>query len=181
MFETSRPFNCNGDEKVDGQAIHFLSFEVNTNQIINVQVEIMDDFPFAVVKFYDEEFKNAEDPFGIVTGKGNGQIIFRTCLEIMIWFYKQDPRLSFGFAGAPTFDEIEKPDGKETQRSRIYQGIATRFFAPINFQHLPISGHSTYVLLNRAYCDPDPALAPMMYKSLQKAYPEASCWHALLG
>lgn len=151
MFDSSYKFRyCNHSNIKKGQGQynvreHILTFSCKkTNQYI-VHVEEHPHFVY-VIKFHLKSHRLSEKKYNLQTNLHDPLTVIGTCVEIMLYFYKQNPFASFAFIGANSLDEISV---KNTRRFKIYRRIMENSFSPFTFNHLIFEDENAYVLLNK--------------------------------
>lgn len=125
--------------------MYIYSFKsTKTNKDYIVRIEDLDKNAFALKYFLKESAKN-KNRYKILTKLNEPFQVFRTCIDIMIDFLKNNKKASFIVVGEASTNE-EKTN---TQRYRIYEYMFKNFFSVIHFEHYNLVKHSIYVLLNR--------------------------------
>ena len=81
--------------------------------------------------------------------------VFVTCASIIPSIIKEYPQASFAVNGAESMDfESDKVEKKaNNQRFRIYRTMALNLFGRETFEHIEYSNVSSYLLVNKNYCD----------------------------
>lgn len=120
---------------------------------------------FCAVKFHlaRDQFKGKEK-YKILTRFNDAPRVIRTCVNIMIEMYKQNPYRSFGFIG----ENSEKENKTNTKRFRIYKRVMENFFSPEKFFHFSDVNSSCYLLINKD--NPDKDLAIHVIEMLHSLY-----------
>jgi hypothetical protein len=98
-----------------------------------------------ILKFHLKCHNKADDKYSRMTKFNDVTKVLRTCIDIMIQMYKDNPYSSFGFMGANMVDE-EIPANK---RFRVYSVIMNRFFSPKRFWHNQNWNKNLYFLINK--------------------------------
>lgn len=175
MFNSSYQFKPCGCKKMDDLIIHLFRFKIE-KRIILVEVEYFKAHPIALVKFYDKRDRSSANRFNVLTNRGNFQPILRTCLNIMLQLYHQNPYVSFGFTGAQTPKEQGKGQKGNTIRFRLYRYAIQQLFSNTTFLHLTVESLSLYFLINRDYCENEPHRQGEMLNLIKKIYPSEALW-----
>jgi hypothetical protein len=175
MFDTHYEYKQCGKKKMDGLVIHLFRFKIERRTIL-VEVEYFAKHPIAIIKFYDKVHRHSENRFNLLTEKGKFQPILRTCLNIMIDLFYQNPYLSFGFAGAQTPIERKEDKKENTIRFRLYTYAIQQLFSNTAFLHLSVESCSHYFLINRDYCDNNPMHQGEILATIRKTYPGEALW-----
>lgn len=107
-----------------------------------------------IIKYYAACHSNSEHKFSFVFNDERPSYIIRTCIDVMLEFYKENPSASFGFIGASSINKIKKgklTDNKtaNTQRYRIYKTLMFNFFGKKTFAHSTDKKYSAYLMINR--------------------------------
>lgn len=112
------------------------------------------DFHTIIIKFHLKCHNKLENRYKKVVNLNEGVKVLRTCVDIMIDLYKENPYRSFGFVAADRESEqnIKEPNN---QRFRVYRGIMARFFSPLKFVHLRETSNNIYLLINKDYQEPN--------------------------
>jgi hypothetical protein len=160
---------------MDDLIIHLFRFKIEM-RIILVEVEYFKDHPIALVKFYDKRDRNSANRFNVLTNRGNFQPILRTCINIMLHLYHQNPYLSFGFTGAQPPEEQKEGQKENTIRFRLYRYAIQQLFSNTSFLHLTVESLSHYFLINRDYCENNPSGQSEMLNLIKKIYPYEALW-----
>jgi len=127
------------------QKEHKLTFSCKKNQryIVNVEEYLHDIY---IIKFHLKSHSDSEDKYRILTHFNDAAKIISTCTEIMISFYKNNDKASFGFIGAQF---VGDEDQSNTKRFRVYRRVMENLFSPVKFSHYSIPEKSAYLLLNK--------------------------------
>jgi len=119
--------------------------------IINVELYKMNIY---IIKYYAACHAKSKNKYNLLVNDENPAPIIRTCIDVMIDFYKLNPLASFGFIGSHSVNKIKKgkkkiEDKSNTQRFRIYQMLMFNFFGKKTFAHSRSKKHSAYLMINR--------------------------------
>jgi hypothetical protein len=151
MFNTYYKFNYAGNKMISTGTFrykeHKLTFNCKNNQRYIVNVEEYDYYTF-IIKFHLKSHSPSKNKYSLLTENYDAPAVIRTCIQIMLFFYKKNPYASFGFIGANGTDEVEK---NNTKRYKLYKRIIENFFSPVNFYHYRYTEKSAYLLLNKDY------------------------------
>ncbi len=175
MFDTFYEYTPCGSKKMNDLVVHLFRFRIGRRTIL-VEVEYFIQHPVALVKFYDKTHRNSANRFNILTQKGKFQPILRTCLNIMLDLLKQNPYISFGFAGAETPKERKLGLKAVTIRYRLYTYAIQQLFSNTTFIHFSVESCSHYFLINRDYCESNPAHQSEIMLTIKKTYPTETLW-----
>ncbi len=142
---------------------HIFVFISDNHRKYIVEVEEYEHLMF-VLKFHLKCHNKADDKYSRMTKFNDVTKVLRTCIDIMIAMYKDNPYSSFGFMGANMIDE-EIPANK---RYRVYSAIMQRFFSPKRFWHNQNVNKNLYFLINKDNATPD--LEQKIINSLSEIY-----------
>lgn len=119
------------------------------------------DNDFFALKFYPKPFRKSTKKYSLITNRGDLGNIVITCLKVIPLLLEKYPTASFGFAGARSFDPVNKKKNKkgktigrweqleENQRFKVYSAIVRKRIGDITFQHFIYKEISAYMLINR--------------------------------
>ena len=107
-----------------------------SNKRYIVEVEGFED-EFYGIKFYWKGVEKSKYRYSMLTNDYEPRRIVRTCVEIMLEYYRSNPHVSFGFVAAP---DLEKDIRKKnisveggSRRFRFYQRMRINLFGPNPF------------------------------------------------
>ncbi len=150
MFDVFYPFQqVHRINKKKGEleiTITKFSFLSSSNHRYIIEVEEYPFFLFAV-KFYLKAHADSDNKYNLITGHeaNTTHYILRTCVEVMVDIYKNNPYASFTFIGAPMIGE----EKDTTKRFRVYKILMTRLFPRVTYTHLSYPEQSIYLMLNK--------------------------------
>lgn len=79
--------------------------------------------------------------------------IVRSCIEVMLEYYRKDSSVSFGFVAAPDLEkDIEGKNlssVKGSRRFRFYQRMMVNLFGPATFLQAADTSNTIYLMINR--------------------------------
>lgn len=109
---------------------------------------------FYGLKFYWKGVEKSKNRYSILTGDYEPRIIVRSCIEVMLEYYRRNNRVSFGFVAAPDLDEDIK-DKKRlprigSRRFWFYQRMMINLFGPRTFRQVADTTHTIYLMINTA-------------------------------
>lgn len=109
-----------------------------------------------IIKFHLKSHNKSKSRYETTTKLNDISYVLRTCVDVMISFYEQNPYCSFGFVGAPLAEEKirdfaskEEKTISNNKRFRVYKGIMLRLFSPVKFHHRKDDINNVYFLINR--------------------------------
>lgn len=108
-------------------------------------------FDVYAIKFYCKRLRHSDFKYSKITNKGDLGNIIVTCLKVIPILLKEQPSVSFAFAGARTIDsQSSKVENYEnTQRYRVYEYIVSKKIGTQIFSHFSNEQVSSYLLLNK--------------------------------
>ncbi len=128
----------------------FRSLKSNKRYI--VEVEGFEN-EFWGLKFYWKGVEKSKNRYSLLTNDFEPRTIVRTCIEVMLEYYRNNRLVSFGFIAAPDLDKDikNKKVNKETgsRRFRFYQRIMVNLFGPETFLQIADTTSTIYLLVNR--------------------------------
>lgn len=90
----------------------------------------------------------------MLTNDYEPRTIVRTCIEVMLEYYRKNPLVSFGFVAAP---DLEKDiQGKKvnltngSRRFKFYQRMMVNLFGPQTFYQAADTTNTIYLMINMA-------------------------------
>ena len=156
MFDTSYKFRSIHHNKIKiGQfdvIQHKLTFCCKKNQQYIVHV---DEFRhnLYIISFYLKSQRFSEKTrYKIKSNLNIPAGIIRSCINILIEFYKKYPFASFGFVGERSKDEDADCI---TKRFKVYSKVVKNFISPIDFNHYAFPDKNVYLLLNKDNMESD--------------------------
>lgn len=116
-----------------------------------VEVEGFDN-EFYGIKFYWKGVESSPNRYSILTHDYEPRVIVRSCIEIMMHYYRRNPLVSFGFVAAHDLDkDIE---GKKRVLAlgnrifRFYQKMMLNLFGPKTFLQASDTTNTIYLMIN---------------------------------
>lgn len=154
MFDQSFPYRLIQKTKLTGKDIlsdAYYSF----NSSYRRYIVLVEEYPYDVFvpKFYPSTFKNSPHKFNILVNDFEVGRIVRTCINIMLAVYRENPGASFAFVGAETITKHKKENKIFTQRYRVYKRVMLEFFNTDNWYHYDDMLTSTYLLIAKTKPD----------------------------
>lgn len=124
-----------------------------TNKRYIVEVEGFEN-EFYGLKFYWKGVEKSKDRYSLLTNDYEPRTIVRSCIEVMLEYYRKNRLVSFGFVAAPDLDKdikgkrIDKESG--SRRFKFYQRMMTNLFGPETFYQVSDTTNTIYLLVNMA-------------------------------
>ncbi len=123
-----------------------------SNKRYIVEVEGFED-DFFGLKFYWKGVEKSKNRYSLLTGDYEPRIIVRSCIEIMLDYYRKNPLVSFGFVAAPDLKkDIEGKNlnlGAGSRRFRFYRRMMINLFGPETFFQASDTTNTIYLMINR--------------------------------
>lgn len=127
----------------------FRSLKSNKRYI--VEVEGFEN-EFFGLKFYWKGVEKSKNRYSLLTNDFEPRTIVRSCIEVMLEYYRKNRLASFGFVAAPDLDEdvrnkkIKKTSG--SRRFKFYQRMMINLFGPKTFFQVSDTTNTIYLLVN---------------------------------
>lgn len=122
-----------------------------SNKRYIVEVEGFENSFFGI-KFYWKGVEKSKNRYSILTNDYEPRIIVRSCIEVMLEYYRKSPLVSFGFVAS---DDLEKDiAGKKVDKStgsrrfKFYRSMMINLFGPETFLQVSDTTHSIYLMIN---------------------------------
>lgn len=107
---------------------------------------------FFGLKFYWKGVESSKNRYSLLTHDYEPRIIVRSCIEVMLDYYRRNPEVSFGFVAAPDLesDVRGKRQNEEegSRRFRFYQRMMITLFGPATFRQLSDRTKTIYLMVN---------------------------------
>lgn len=127
----------------------FRSLKSNKRYI--VEVEGFEN-EFYGIKFYWKGVEKSKDRYSLLTNDYEPRTIVRSCIEIMLDYYRNNPLVSFGFVAAPDLEKDIKGKHvnleKGNRRFLFYQRMMINLFGPQTFSQISDTENRIYLMLN---------------------------------
>ena len=127
----------------------FKSLKTNKRYIIEVEGY---EAEFYGIKFYWKGVEKSKNRYSLLTNDYEPRIIVRSCVEIMLDYYKKNDLVSFGFVAAPDLEKdikgkpINPQEG--SRRFKFYRRMMINLFGPETFSQLSDTENRIYLMLN---------------------------------
>lgn len=122
-----------------------------SNKRYIVEIEEFEE-GFYGIKYYWKGVEKSKDRYSMLTNDYEPRKIVRSCIEVMLDYYRRNPYSSFGFVAAP--DLAEDIKGKRAvveggnRRFRFYQRMMVNLFGPETFYQVADTTNTIYLLIN---------------------------------
>ena len=127
----------------------FRSLKSNKRYI--VEVEGFEN-KFYGIKFYWKGVEKSIDRYSLLTHDYEPRTIVRSCVEIMLNYYRKNPLVSFGFVASPDLEKDIKGKHlnprKGSRRFRFYRRMMINLFGPETFSQLSDTENRIYLMVN---------------------------------
>lgn len=127
----------------------FRSLKSNKRYIIEVEGF---ENKFFGLKFYWKGVEKSINRYSLLTNDFEPRTIVRSCIEIMMVYYRRNRLVSFGFVAAPDLDEdvkdkkVDKESG--SRRFMFYKRLMINLFGPETFYQVSDTTNTIYLLIN---------------------------------
>lgn len=107
---------------------------------------------FYGIKFYWKGVEKSKNRYSLLTNDYEPRTIIRSCIEVMLEYYRKNPLVSFGFVAAPDLEEDIK--GKNiavehgSRRFKFYQRMMINLFGPETFLQASDATNTIYLMIN---------------------------------
>jgi len=116
-----------------------------------VEVECFEN-EFFGLKFYWKGVEKSKNRYSLLTNDYEPRTIVRSCVEVMLEYYRKNNLVSFGFVAAPDLDEdirgkkLDKENG--SRRFRFYKRMMVNLFGPETFYQASDVTNTIYLMIN---------------------------------
>lgn len=108
---------------------------------------------FYGIKFYWKGVEKSKNRYSLLTNDFEPRTIVRTCIEVMLEYYRRSPLVSFGFIAAQDLDEDIKgkrfDKSKGSRRFQFYQRMMVSLFGPETFLQASDTSLTIYLMVNQ--------------------------------
>lgn len=122
-----------------------------SNKRYIVEVEGFEN-EFHGIKFYWKGVEKSKDRYSLLTNDYEPRVIIRSCIEVMLEYYRKNPLVSFGFVAAR---DLEKDlEGKNidvesgSRRFKFYKRMMVNLFGPETFFQSSDTSNTIYLMIN---------------------------------
>jgi hypothetical protein len=149
----------------------FKSLKSNKRYIVEVEGFEND---FLGLKFYWKGVEKSKDRYSLLTNDFEPRTIVRSCIEVMLTYYRKNSLVSFGFVAAPDLDKdvVGKNVCNEngSRRFRFYQRLMVNLFGPESFYQASDITNTIYLMINRKALDSGVITIKDVEKKLNDTY-----------
>ncbi|MBD5364967.1 MAG: hypothetical protein HDR79_08495 [Bacteroides sp.] len=106
---------------------------------------------FYGLKFYWKGVEKSKNRYSLLTNDYEPRRIIRSCIEIMLDYFRRNEFSSFGFIAAPDLakDIVDKPVPNGNRRFGFYKKLMLRLFGDNVFLHCADISNKFYLMVNR--------------------------------
>jgi hypothetical protein len=124
---------------------------LKTNKRYIVEVEGFDN-EFLGLKFYWKGVEKSKLRYSLLTNDYEPRTIVRSCIEVMLEYYRNNDKISFGFVAAPDLEKdiIGKKVNSSigSRRFQFYQRMMINLFGPETFLQASDTTNTIYLMVN---------------------------------
>lgn len=125
---------------------------VKSNKRYIVEVEGFEN-EFYGIKFYWKGVEKSKDRYSLLTNDYEPRIIIRSCIEVMLEYYRKNPLVSFGFVAARDLEQDLKGKNIDVEsgsrRFKFYKRMMVNLFGPETFLQASDTTNTIYLMINR--------------------------------
>lgn len=107
---------------------------------------------FYGIKFYWKGVEKSKKRYSMLTNDYEPRTIVRSCIEVMLEYYRKNPLASFGFVAAHDLEEDIRGKniniGAGSRRFRFYQRMMVNLFGPVTFCQTADTTNTIYLMIN---------------------------------
>lgn len=122
-----------------------------SNKRYIVEVEGFEN-EFYGIKFYWKGVEKSKDRYSLLTNDFEPRIIIRSCIEVMLEYYRKNPLVSFGFVAAPDLEKDMKGKNIDVEsgsrRFKFYRRMMVNLFGPETFLQASDTTNTIYLMIN---------------------------------
>lgn len=104
------------------------------------------------LKFYWKGVEKSKYRYSLLTNDFEPRTIVRSCVEVMLEYYRNNHLVSFGFVAAHDLDQDVRGKKVDTligsRRFRFYQRLMVNLFGPETFYQISDTTNTVYLLVN---------------------------------
>ncbi|MGN0037051.1 MAG: hypothetical protein ACI36X_07565 [Bacteroidaceae bacterium] len=123
-----------------------------SNKRYIVEVEGFEN-EFYGIKFYWKGVEKSRNRYSLLTNDYEPRTIVRSCIEVMLEYYRKNPLVSFGFVAAPDLEGDIKGKNVDldsgSRRFKFYQRMMVNLFGPETFYQASDTTNTVYLMINR--------------------------------
>ena len=155
MFDKGYRFNLVDKRETPKESV-LITWKYNFKTDKRRYVVLVEKYQYNVyiIKYYAACHTKSKYKYTYLFNDEKPARIIRTCIDILLKYYKEDKDASFGFIGAYSTNKkkngnkiIEPPSN--TQRYRIYRMLMFNYFGRESFTHATNKKHSAYLIINK--------------------------------
>ncbi len=129
---------------------------------------------FYGIKFYWKGVEKSKDRYSLLTNDYEPRVIIRSCIEIMLIYYRKNPLVSFGFVAAPDLEKDLKGKNVDVEsgsrRFKFYQRLMISLFGPETFLQASDTTNTFYLMINRSQLSRGVITIPDIESMINRTY-----------
>ena len=107
---------------------------------------------FYGIKFYWKGVEKSKDRYSLLTNDFEPRTIIRSCIEVMLEYYRKSPLVSFGFVAARDLEKDLKGKNIDVEsgsrRFKFYRRMMVNLFGPETFYQASDTTNTIYLMIN---------------------------------
>jgi hypothetical protein len=140
------PFKLLCKNKLSNGKLYDYVYTFNSKKGVKYQANaIQYEINVFAIKFHLKLYQKHPNKYSMLTNNGDGKVVLKTIVSIMLDILRLEPNASFAFIGMP----LEQENLDTTKRYVIYEKFCKRYFNINNFEHVYDNEKSFYMLLNK--------------------------------
>lgn len=146
---------------------------IKSNKRYIVEVEGFEN-EFYGIKFFWKGVEKSVNRYSMLTNDYEPRTIVRTCIEVMLEYYRKNPFVSFGFVAAPDLEKdiygknLNLKEG--SRRFRFYKRMMLNLFGPNTFLQAADTTNTIYLMINKKKLDAREVTIGDVEKILNQTY-----------
>lgn len=96
--------------------------------------------------------RKSKNRYSLLTNDYEPRVIVRSCIEVMLEYYRKNPLVSFGFVASRDLPEDIKGKNYDeelgSRRFRFYQRLMVNLFGPKTFYQASDTTNTIYLMIN---------------------------------
>lgn len=144
-----------------------------SNKRYIVEVEGFEN-EFFGIKFFWKGVEKSSERYSLLTNDFEPRKIVRTCIEVMLEYYRKNQYVSFGFVAAPDLEKDIKGKkiaaDKGSRRFRFYRRMMVTLFGPETFLQASDESNTIYLMINRKKLDSGDITIKDIEKRINQTY-----------
>lgn len=156
----------------------FKSLKSNKRYIVEVEGF---EHEFLGLKFYWKGVEKSKLRYSLLTNDYEPRTIVRSCIEVMLEYYRKNNLISFGFVAAPDLDKDIQ--GKKvnltpgSRRFKFYRRLMVSLFGPTTFHQASDTTNTIYLMINKTQL----SNGTITIKDIERALNQTYCGEYILN